>query len=269
MGVLADGIRSRTATLTDAATLIDKTAILNCGTAGGTANSLTLTSTPAFTTLTDGMCFSFQGLNYNDGATTINLNSIGAKSLVDAASHPMGGGEIIPGGSYVVMYTTSGDKFVYVSGAEVRGILKKLTTTTINNSAADTDLFNMTIKAKTLAQGRGLRLRSSMRMTNGTGGAINYTTSCKLGGTTLIQHTSAVPAGFDLNAVLDFSLIGLTIATQESFSTMLVDALAVSAKRAPATKTMSSDQTLVVSGQMASASASASFIHYATLVEWI
>lgn len=50
-------------------------------TAGGTANAITLTAKANFSTLANGLIVSFRATNDNTGATTLNVNSTGAKSV--------------------------------------------------------------------------------------------------------------------------------------------------------------------------------------------
>lgn len=79
-------------------------------TAGGTANGLTVTANSAFTTLANGRIIAFIAASDNTTAATLNVNSIGAKSLRkmtpdgDAA---LAGGEIQAGSVYLAVYNTA------------------------------------------------------------------------------------------------------------------------------------------------------------------
>lgn len=78
--------------------------------AGGTANTLTLTATSAFTTLADGRVVAFRAIADNTGATTINVNTIGAKSIrkmVGSGEVDLVAGDIKSGGTFVLRYGTA------------------------------------------------------------------------------------------------------------------------------------------------------------------
>lgn len=83
-------------------------------TAGGTANAITLTYSVAPAAYYTGQVFTFKAGATNTGATTVNVNSLGAKNLyVDAAACV--GGEIISGKWYVIGY--DGTQFQLLSPA--------------------------------------------------------------------------------------------------------------------------------------------------------
>jgi hypothetical protein len=79
-------------------------------TAGGSANALTVTANSAFTSYGNGQILSFKAASANTTATTLNVNSIGAKAIrkmAVGADAALAGGEIQPGGIYVVQYSTA------------------------------------------------------------------------------------------------------------------------------------------------------------------
>lgn len=80
--------------------------------AGGTGNAITLATTAAFTALADGRIVAFEATADNTGATTLNVNSVGAKSvrkITTAGEAALVGGEIQSGGIYVARYLASAD----------------------------------------------------------------------------------------------------------------------------------------------------------------
>lgn len=75
--------------------------------AGGTANALTLTASSAFAAYANGQIVSFRATADNSAATTLNVNSIGAKAVwKNTGSGPaaLSGGEIQDTGIYVAQY---------------------------------------------------------------------------------------------------------------------------------------------------------------------
>lgn len=76
-------------------------------TAGGTANALTITTNSPFTTYATGQIAVFKAASTNTGATTINANSIGAKSVRKDGDAALSGGELSAGHYYAVIYSTA------------------------------------------------------------------------------------------------------------------------------------------------------------------
>lgn len=74
------------------------------GTVGGTANAITLISASTYQTLEDGMQVAFKATADNTGATTLNLDSIGAKAIRLKGDTALSGGEIIEDGRYLLVY---------------------------------------------------------------------------------------------------------------------------------------------------------------------
>lgn len=65
------------------------------GAAGGTANALTATLSPAITAYSAGQRFTVTAIFGNTGATTINVNALGVKSITDPLGAALVGGEIV------------------------------------------------------------------------------------------------------------------------------------------------------------------------------
>lgn len=87
---------------------IQDDSVIWCGTAGGTANAITLTPSPAITDYAAGQRFRFEAANYNTGATTITVSGLTAKNVY-AGSGELAGHEIWDGRFYEVWY--DGTKF--------------------------------------------------------------------------------------------------------------------------------------------------------------
>lgn len=99
------------------------------GTAGGTANALTLTLAPAPTAYATFQRFIFKASSANTGAATLNVNSLGAKALkrlVDGTLRALIAGDIASGRIYEAIY--DGTQFV------VLGVAKPFTSAAITAS---------------------------------------------------------------------------------------------------------------------------------------
>ena len=71
--------------------------------AGGSANTLTLTLSPAITAYAAGQTFTFKASASNTGSATLNVNALGAKGLRYQGS-ALTGAEVINGAVYTVVY---------------------------------------------------------------------------------------------------------------------------------------------------------------------
>jgi hypothetical protein len=88
------------------------------GSIAGT-NTITASLTPAITSYTNGQAYRFIPANTITGAATININSVGAKSLVKnhATGYvALGAGELVAGRMYNIVYDDAGsDQFVVLN----------------------------------------------------------------------------------------------------------------------------------------------------------
>lgn len=106
---------------------------LNFAVAGGSANALTATLTPATATLTDGMQARLRVANVNSGAATANINGTGAKAI-----KTLGGADLVAGdltGDLTLVYNAALDVWVLASlpkgvGPYLLGGMKTLVTST-------------------------------------------------------------------------------------------------------------------------------------------
>lgn len=107
--------------LTDAITT--QNLIANYGsyvsTVGGTSNDITLTTFPPGISLGVGTKLWFIAANTNTGAVTVNVNSIGAKSLTKAGTIALAPSDIVAGALIGIMY--DGTRFQMLQPAYAEG----------------------------------------------------------------------------------------------------------------------------------------------------
>lgn len=72
--------------------------------AGGTANAITASVTPAPDALVDGMAVHLRVATANTGAVTLNLNGLGVKPIVRASGEPVAPGDLLVGATVVLSY---------------------------------------------------------------------------------------------------------------------------------------------------------------------
>ena len=86
----------------------------------GSANTYTLTLTPAPSAYTDGMGVVVKINVANTGAATINVNSLGAKAIVDGKGNALTSGKLRLNGTYSLKYNTTSGNFI-LQGSDSSG----------------------------------------------------------------------------------------------------------------------------------------------------
>jgi hypothetical protein len=126
------GLKAGTA-VADAAQIAQiQNAAFSSGTVGGTADVITLTLSPAPSAYADRQLFFFEATADNTGAVTMNVNSLGAKTVSKfddtGATTALIAGDIQNGGVYHILYEAGAGVFllinpsiVHVEGIRVNG----------------------------------------------------------------------------------------------------------------------------------------------------
>lgn len=83
-------------------------------------DTLTGSLAPAITAYATGNLFSFVAAATNTGAATINLNSLGAKSITKAGSTALAAGDLVSGQVYLIEY--DGTRFQLINPSGVSGV---------------------------------------------------------------------------------------------------------------------------------------------------
>lgn len=99
----------------------------------GTANAQTVTLAPAVTAYADGMVISFEAGATNTGNTTLNVNSVGAQSVVLPNGDELPAGAITSGRFYTAIYDLTNTKWILIAGASVLSSLSVISANTTSN----------------------------------------------------------------------------------------------------------------------------------------
>ena len=86
----------------------------------GSANTYTLTLSPAPSAYTDGMGVVIKINVANTGAATINVNGLGAKAIVDGKGNALTSGKLRLSGTYSLKYNTTSGNFI-LQGSDSSG----------------------------------------------------------------------------------------------------------------------------------------------------
>lgn len=85
-------------------------------TTGGSSNAYTLTPNRTISAYEQGLTFTFTAsFTSTNTAPTLNVSSLGAKTLTDQAGNALGAGEIVSGGIYTATYDNTAGKFKLIS----------------------------------------------------------------------------------------------------------------------------------------------------------
>lgn len=76
----------------------------------GSANAYLVTLSPAPTSYIDGMCIAVKIANSSTGASTINVNNLGAKNILDGMGNAIVSGQLVAGYIYTLRY--NGTNFI-------------------------------------------------------------------------------------------------------------------------------------------------------------
>jgi hypothetical protein len=107
--VTASGLVANESTLTQVLQSVRSQRVNFLGTAGGTANALTLSPTPAFADIADlvGVPIRFLVATGNTAAASLNVNGLGAKAITRPNGAALKIGDLVPGQLIEVAYTGS------------------------------------------------------------------------------------------------------------------------------------------------------------------
>lgn len=170
----------------------------------GAANAYAVSYSPAITALTDGMVLWFKAKTANSGASTLNVNGLGAQPLVGGAHSALQGGEIVAGGkcqavwradisSWVLLECTGGALQVAPSTQSNHAVQlgqMQASTGSAGSTAWRNELLNSSAE---VAQGSAVSLSTSPQY-----GLVDMATGWASGGAisagTLTQDTAA-PVG--------------------------------------------------------------------------
>lgn len=236
------------------------------GVSAGSANAQTISVSPAITAYANGMRVRFKAGLTNTGATTINVNGVGATAVQTMTGFPLRGAEILAGCIYVIDYDNAASAFK-LTPLDKTTIYRDKDGGTIVNSVTETALFSYSLPANNLVVAKKLAFRVFGLAQNTSGASVDYTYRIKFGGTTYFTNNAAVANGSSFPIVIEGEIVGATATTQKAWARVGQFASSTLYSSAALNKDSTTALTLEVSGQMGTANANAKIDTYATFVE--
>jgi hypothetical protein len=141
-------------------------------------DTLTGSLTPAIAAYAAGNLFSFVAANTNTGAATINLNSLGAKSITKLGTTALAAGDLVSGQVHLIEYDGTRFQLINPSGTFVSSI--SFGSTGLTPSTATTNAVTVAGVLAATNGGTGIANNSAMTVT----GSGNFAYTRTLTGTT-------------------------------------------------------------------------------------
>lgn len=148
-----------------------------CGTAGGTADALTLTPSPAITAYASGNSFTFKaGSSGNTGAATVAVSGLTTKDIQKYGS-ALAAGDIVANKWYRVVYDGAAFQLSAVGGEATLAGTETLTNKTLTNPIVGTQTLgdNSTKAASTAYVDGSFVLNTSVATTSGAAVTVSNT----------------------------------------------------------------------------------------------
>jgi len=171
----------------------------------GSANTIVITPSPAVTSYTAGNHYFIKVAATNTGATTININGLGVKSLKKSVTTDLNAGDVLA--NQIILVDYDGTNFQLIGGigggGGGGGIGTKLyiDTTTVTVAGTVTTeqvLFTAPIPAGTLDTNNAVRFKANVG--NLTHASVPLTFNLKLGATTIATFTNTPGGGNSITA---------------------------------------------------------------------
>ncbi len=176
---------------TDATTAaqVQNSGLIYGSTSAGTANAQTVSLTPALTAYTAGQIYSWISGVENTGAMTLNINSLGTKTVkkyIGGAKYDLIDGDMPLGHPCLGRY--DGTDIVFLNPQYTQKISRS-DGGSISNSTTETTLITKTIKGGTMGLNRGVKLVFTGSYLNNTGSVQSIIYRIKFGSTTIYTFT--------------------------------------------------------------------------------
>lgn len=164
-------------------------------------NAITASAPIVMTAYATGQTFQFIASASNTGATTININSIGLKSITRDGTTALVAGDLVSGGAYQLIYDGTQFQLTNSSNASVQVTSFSAGTTGLTPSTATTGAITLAGTLGVANGGTGLTTLASSRIPYGNGtGALSSSSTFVFDGTNLGIGTASPVGKLDVVA---------------------------------------------------------------------
>ncbi len=181
------------------ATQYQNDSIAWCNTSTGTANAHLIASSISPTGYVAGQRVTFIPGFRNTAATTINMNSLGVKTVKRLDGNDLFAGDFDT--TRVVTLVYNGTNFILINSQDLTLLERQNNYTSVTNTTTETTIFAKTIPAGMLGVNRGLKVSilGNTYSSSNLGTVPVYTVRVKFGGTTMFTYTGSHTANVASN----------------------------------------------------------------------
>jgi len=165
-----------------------------------------ITLAPAPAAYVTGMVIRFKADVANTGAATLNVNALGAKTIVKQYNITLGDGDIKANQLVEVIY--DGTNFQLLSPiSNYSGLLYRATATVTVTASGEQTVLSQTIPGNTLGTGGGVRVKMGVKCVSS--GVDTCAFKFKYGATTIVTSpTFTLGSGTTVNGFIEFTVLG-------------------------------------------------------------
>lgn len=181
-------------------------------TVGGTAAAQTITMSPAHTSYQTGELIIFKPSAMSTGATTLNKNALGPKTIKRMDGNDLQPGDLDTTRMSAVVY--DGTDYILISSQDVRTLSRSTTFSSTNNSVVETTVLSYSVPAGMVRTSRKIRAVINAVFTNTSGATSTLRVRGKFGSSTFFDKTLNI--GFSVTTIplrVEFDLTAANTST--------------------------------------------------------
>lgn len=247
----------------------------NLGTTTGSANAYVATPTVPLSAYVDGQIYSVEASFDSTAAATINVSSLGAKTIkkqIYGISYDIIEADIASGQHLLLKYDGTDMILLNPMQPNVLVVVNEASSETTTSTAV-VQVLSTTVLANTMRDGARFRIRAIVEVYNASGGSVNYVARAVWGATNMLATANIAVATGTNRGTIWIDITGTSTAVtilatglvffggdaSDSTQGQMRTNSTVNIGSGVATDSFASNQTLAISMQMGTSSANARF----------